>query len=145
MKTCKNCSVPLSTHQYVYCSNQCQRDLQYREYITAWKKGATDGIVGASTQTFSRHIKRYMFEKYENRCCQCGWNKINPKGTLPSLEVDHIDGDSTNNKEANLRLLCPNCHSLTPFYKNFNTGKGRTWRTEKYRKNPGRKNALGRY
>jgi len=33
------------------------------------------------------------------------------------LELDHIDGNSSNNILSNLRLLCPNCHSLTPTYR----------------------------
>lgn len=28
--------------------------------------------------------------------------------------MNHIDGDSDNNKVSNLRLLCPNCHTQTP-------------------------------
>jgi hypothetical protein len=34
-----------------------------------------------------------------------------------------------------LRVLCPNCHALTPFYKNMNRGNGRKWRMDKYIKN----------
>ena len=30
-----------------------------------------------------------------------------------TLQVDHIDGDHTNNEISNLRFLCPNCHSQT--------------------------------
>ena len=37
----------------------------------------------------------------------------------------HIDGNSKNNKEENLTLLCPNCHSLTKTYKGANRGNGR--------------------
>lgn len=29
------------------------------------------------------------------------------------LQLDHIDGDNTNNELANLRILCPNCHTQT--------------------------------
>lgn len=34
------------------------------------------------------------------------------------LEIDHIDGDPTNNHTSNLRLICPNCHSQTPTFRN---------------------------
>lgn len=34
------------------------------------------------------------------------------------LEVDHINGDRTNNSELNLKLLCPNCHAQTPTWRN---------------------------
>lgn len=33
-----------------------------------------------------------------------------------------------NNKEENLLLLCPNCHSLTSTYKGANKGNGRPGR-----------------
>jgi len=37
-------------------------------------------------------------------------------GPIP-LELDHIDGCRSNNQLQNLRLLCPNCHALTPTYR----------------------------
>jgi hypothetical protein len=48
----------------------------------------------------------------ENKCQICGalpvWNN------LPLvLQLDHIDGDRSNNEQSNLRLLCPNCHTQT--------------------------------
>jgi hypothetical protein len=39
------------------------------------------------------------------------------------LELDHIDGDRSNNRLENLRLLCPNCHALTPTYRGRNIGR----------------------
>ena len=32
------------------------------------------------------------------------------------LQIDHIDNDPLNNKQGNLRFLCPNCHSQTNLY-----------------------------
>jgi hypothetical protein len=39
------------------------------------------------------------------------------------LELDHVDGDRRNNRLDNLRLLCPNCHALTPTYRGRNIGR----------------------
>jgi Zn finger protein HypA/HybF involved in hydrogenase expression len=51
--------------------------------------------------------------------CACGltneWN-----GSTLVLELDHIDGDSTNNTVGNLRFMCPNCHSQTETNKGKN-------------------------
>ncbi len=111
-----------------YCSNKCQMEYQYEEYISEWKKGRKDGLIG-KYQT-SGYIRRYLHEKYNSSCCECGWNKINPyTGKIP-LEIEHIDGDYTNNKEENLKLLCPNCHSLTATYKGANIGNGRKHRNQ---------------
>ncbi len=81
------------------------------------------------------HLKKYLLKKFGNRCSECGWAKKHPiTGVIP-LEVDHVDGNAENNIESHLRLLCPNCHALTPFYKNLNKGNGRKWRMNKYIKN----------
>ena len=73
----------------------------------------------------SAYVKRYLREKYNNRCQQCGWSEINKYSNKVPLEADHIDGNYKNNSIKNLRLLCPNCHSLTPTYKALNKGSGR--------------------
>lgn len=44
-------------------------------------------------------------------CRECGISEWNGKPL--TLQLDHIDGDRTNNALDNLRLLCPNCHSQT--------------------------------
>lgn len=36
------------------------------------------------------------------------------------LDLDHINGDNTDNRLENLRFLCPNCHSQTETYKSKN-------------------------
>lgn len=38
------------------------------------------------------------------------------QGAAISLHLDHINGDRTDQRIENLRLLCPNCHSQTPTF-----------------------------
>ena len=40
-----------------------------------------------------------------------------------SLQIDHINGDSTDWRLENLRLLCPNCHSQTDTFSGRNNKK----------------------
>jgi predicted HNH restriction endonuclease len=74
-------------------------------------------------QSLSLHIKRYLFELHDSKCQGCGWGVVNPYTNKVPLEVEHIDGDSQNNKFENLKLLCPNCHSLTETWKNTGSRK----------------------
>ncbi len=74
-------------------------------------------------------------KKYDEKCSVCGWNVKHPLMGHCPLEIEHLDGNAENNKEENLTILCPNCHALSPHYKNLNRGKGRKWRMDKYIKN----------
>ncbi len=128
---CHSCGGILKKrHQYKFCSNQCQSDGRYRIFKEEWLAGKRKVI----TKNISGHIKRFLLEKYGEKCSLCGWNKKNPSTGRAPLEVDHLDGNADNNYVENVRLLCPNCHALTPSFRNLNKGNGRTWRKEYLKK-----------
>jgi len=67
-----------------------------------------------------RLIKEGVFQPI---CVSC--NNVNWLGSKIPLELDHIDGDSSNHKLENIRLLCPNCHAFTETYRGKNIGRCR--------------------
>lgn len=135
-KYCKNCNNLLITRkQNIFCSNKCQSKFNFEQYIFKWKNNKVSGEKGINTKGFSGYIRKYILDKYDLKCARCGWNEINPLTKRSPLEIEHIDGDSNNNRESNLILLCPNCHSLTTSFKNLNKGNGRKWRKDKYKLN----------
>ena len=122
---CRNCNKEIK-NKNKYCSVKCQKEYEYMNFIKKWKERETSGMRGE--YQLSMHIKTYLLEKYNNQCARCGWGETNQyTGKIP-LEIEHIDGNYKNNKEENLIVLCPNCHSLTSTYKGANYNHGRKTR-----------------
>ena len=68
-------------------------------------------VKGSNFQSFKLK-RRLLKEKLKPQCCEeCGWKKISGDGRIP-LELHHINGDGKDNRLENLKILCPNCHSL---------------------------------
>jgi len=103
-----------------YCNTPCQHEFQHQQRIVEWKE---TGKIGKNP------VKRYLSEQKEG-CWECGITDWNGKTIV--LELEHIDGNSSNDIEENLSLLCPNCHSQTDTYKGKNVGKGRHYRRQRY-------------
>ena len=69
----------------------------------------------------SYKLKKRLFKEglKKPKCEDCGWAIKTEDGRLP-LELDHINGDRHDNRIENLRILCPNCHSLKPTHRGRN-------------------------
>lgn len=106
-----------------YCNETCHQTHRYEQYIKRWLAGEESGaqFSGEASAT----VRRWVRERAGYKCEQCGWAEINPASGTSPIQMDHIDGDFTNNRPENLRMLCPNCHSLTPTWCNLNKGHGR--------------------
>jgi len=121
-KACVNCGE--MTSNIKFCSYDCNSEFQIKESFSKIEKG--------DTSLDHRQYKRYLIHKHGEKCMECGWCEINKHtGKIP-VELEHMDGNSENNSLDNLKLLCPNCHSLTPTYKALNIGNGRHSRMVRY-------------
>ncbi len=118
---CKECSSPIPGRR-VYCGHACRALWKSKYTIQKWLHDP------AASSRLSVAVSKHLKKEAGHRCTQCGWGEWNPHTQAVPVEVDHIDGNSTNNQPDNLRVLCPNCHSLTSTYKGANIGSGRTYR-----------------
>lgn len=123
--TCLNCGKEFehsSSSMNKFCSIKCKAEYDYLDRVKRWKNGEIFKKGATETPSF---IKKYLMDKFGNKCQICGWGETNSyTGKIP-LHIHHIDGDCTNNKEENLQLLCPNCHSLTENYGSLNKNSSR--------------------
>ena len=124
-RNCLNCGLLLNRPEKFYCTNKCQRLLEWNQRKIIID---TEGCFPSS----SKVTRRYLIEKHGNVCSIC--KSINWFGESIPLVLDHIDGNSDNWLVENCRMICPNCDTFTPFYKGKNKGNGRFSRRQRYLK-----------
>ena len=99
-----------------YCSNACSGEYKSKLHKEAWYRGDLKRIERAT-------MRRYLSEDRGYNCEVCGLSDW--QGKEITLHVDHIDGNPGDDSPANVRLICPNCHSQTEFLGAANKGRGR--------------------
>lgn len=98
----------------------------------SWNKGMRgigkprlplDMILVKNCDYQSYKLKKRLFSAKlkEEKCEICGWFQKSIDGRIP-LELDHINGIHSDNTIQNLRILCPNCHSLQSTHRGKNRG-----------------------
>jgi hypothetical protein len=76
------------------------------------KRPLAEILVRGSTYATSTLRRRLIKEGLRPAHCEeCGLSEW--RGAALPLHLDHINGDHTDNRLENLRILCPNCHSTT--------------------------------
>jgi|688.fasta_scaffold613712_2 hypothetical protein len=80
----------------------------------------TEILEGRHPQYQSHKLKLRLIKDgyFKHKCDRCG-NTEWQNHPIP-LELEHIDGNSSNHTLSNLSLLCPNCHALTSTYRGKN-------------------------
>lgn len=121
--TCKHCSSPLKNKQSsaIFCSRQCGIDYQYETRIRGWLAGELEGGTEAGVRPW---VRKWLFAQRGEKCEECGWCDVHPiTGKIP-VEIHHIGSNNIHTPD-NLKILCPNHHSLTATYRSLNIGNGR--------------------
>lgn len=133
---CLNCGKEIKRKwECLYCDNHCQAEYKWKQtkqrILEAGEFDAAGGTV-TKGETNRLQAKRFLEEEYGHKCAICGLAEW--IGQPIPLVVDHIDGDPTNHKIENFRLVCGNCDMQLPTYKAKNKGKGRKFRRDLYEK-----------
>lgn len=91
-----------------YCQTHYAELLRYEEF-EQWKAGLVIPI------NIRRRFKDLLLKHQDYKCKICGikneWN-----GKELTFILDHADGDASNDKFENMRLICPNCNIQLPTY-----------------------------
>jgi hypothetical protein len=95
---CGKMFTPRSHHEQRCCSTSCSRNA-----FNADKRKANQN---AGLFADYREAKSALLWNMA-ACQECGW-----KAEPAILELHHIDRNRRNNHLSNLKLLCPNCHTL---------------------------------
>lgn len=80
-------------------------------------------VLGSRFQSFKLKNRLFAAKIKKPACEECGWARKSVDGRIP-VELDHINGDRHDNRLENLRVLCPNCHSLKSTHRGRNKKRG---------------------
>ena len=121
------CICGIKVSRKTYCSHKCRA----RAVRLAVFEQIENGTY--STRGCQSALRNYLEEKVGRVCNECNLTEWN--GCPIPLDVDHKDGNPNNHNVNNIRLLCKNCHALTPTYGAKNMGSGRSQRRKFYKAN----------
>jgi hypothetical protein len=106
-----------------------QGHLRGKHHSWTPRRPLSEILVEHSTYIWTPTLKRRLLKGgvLVNRCSLCGRPPVWRGGPLTMI-LDHRNGNNTDNRLENLRLLCPNCNSQQPTFAGKNRGRYRLGR-----------------
>lgn len=113
----KKCYTEGRRHSYL-------TDEHRQKSIDARRDSSLENAFREKSSASNGFVKKVLLEQIgvEEKCQNCGISEW--QGVKIPLELDHINGVSNDHRINNIRLLCPNCHSITPTWRGRNINSG---------------------
>jgi len=100
-------------------ANNPDRIQKYKDSVRKRQEANVQQILQEEFENLTGGEKRIRIYYEQELKCNCCKNDKWMDQKIP-LELEHKDGNNSNNERENLELLCPNCHALTTTWRGRN-------------------------